>query len=158
YGSAHDYPAAGQRLVQFWGRTDQDRYYIESRSVMAGDATVWNAPHHEANHPLAELRNSPQVGSSLSRPYRWLHLPGFYLLFNESTSTGFHYFFWRNANGNPDQALAMIDQAALAMHADVHKRYLAYTVNRLALQLEDFARTPEGQQARAAGRLSSSMF
>jgi hypothetical protein len=49
-------------------------------------------------------------------------------------------------------------RSSSAMSQDRKKRNLAYAVNRLALQLEDFAATPAGAAAKSAGTLTSSMY
>lgn len=154
YGNMHN--AAGMvDIVNFFRRTDE-RYLLESRSVLAGTPALWNAPHTEEERPIPET--AAQTGRYLVRSYKWKDVPGFYLLFSESTSTAFYGMFWKYVNGNQGQALEMVNATAGAMWQSQRKRYLAYGVNRLALALEDFARTPEGQGAKRAGTLTSSMF
>ena len=141
--------------LQFLGRTDH-RYALESRSVLAGDANLRSAPHREEERPIPP--NLPQTGRYLISFYRWQDVPAFYLLFSESTSTAYHLLFWKYANRNPEQALGMINASARAMWQDRKHRYPMYAVNRLSLQLEDFAATPQGQTAKTARTLTSSMF
>jgi hypothetical protein len=157
YGEMHNNPAGIQDTIRFWSRTNE-RYLIESRSFLAGTAEMWNAPHTEEEHSLDELPADQRTGRYVWRRYKWMDVPGFYLLFSESTSTGFHLFFWRYVNGNSEQALALVNASSSALWQDRRKRYLTYVVNRLALRMEQFATTAEGQAARAAGRLTSSMF
>jgi hypothetical protein len=114
---------------------------------------MWNAPHTEEVSPPPD-----SVGSYSVRTYKWKDVPGYYILFNEYTSTAFHYLFYSNANGNRDSSYAMIRRSAGAMSQDRRKRYLTYDVNRLALQLEDFAATPNGAASKSAGTLTSSLF
>jgi hypothetical protein len=155
YGHLHNNPSGINSVQQFLARDDH-RYKLESRSVLAGTTEIWNAPHTEVERPVPP--NLPQQGRYLIRSYRWRDVPRTYLLFSESTSTAFHLLFWKYANGNPDNALSLINASARSMWNDRQKRFLGYAVNRLSLQLEDYAATPQGQAARAAGTLTSSMF
>ena len=143
-------------LVPFWQNAD-GRYDLESWSVLAGTAELWNAPHTEVRQTPPTPPPTPG-GEYAVRTYKWQDVPGFYIQFNENTSTAFHYFFWSFANANKDSAFAMIRRSASAMSQDRRKRYLSYAVNRLSLQLEDFAATPAGAAAKSAGTLTSSMF
>lgn len=143
-------------LVPFFTRAGE-RYHLESWSVLAGTAEIWNAPHTESREAPPNPPPTPG-GEYAVRSYRWNDVPGFYVLFNENTSTGFHYFFWKYASTNEDSSLAMIRRSVGAMSQEIRKRDLSFDVNRLALQLEDFAATPGGQTAKTAGTLTSSMF
>jgi hypothetical protein len=157
---ANDYndPIGLQSVNTFWSRTDR-RYLIESRSVLAGTSEVWNAPHSEEERPLTTLHNvADRTGRYVWRMYSWWDMPSWYLLFTESTSDGFHMYFARNVNDNRDQAKTMIKTALRDMWQERRKRYLTYEINRLALEMERFAGTSEGQAARASGHLTSSMF
>jgi len=155
FGSLHNNPAGINDITTFFRRADE-RYDIESRSVLAGDATVWNAPHTQDERPVPATL--PPGGRYFVRHYRWRDVPGFYLLFTESTSTAFHLFFWQRVNGSPDQAFGFINDSSRAMWQERRKRYLTYAVNRLSLQLEQFAATAQGAAAKSAGTLTSSMF
>lgn len=157
YGQMHNTPAGLQDLDRFWAR-DNVRYLIESRSFLAGTSEMWNAPHTEEQRSLSELPPDQRTGSYVWRRYRWWDVPGRYLLFSESTSTAFHLNFWRHVNGNRDEALRFINASSGGIWQDRRKRYLTYVINRLALQMEDFANTADGRAARGAGRLTSSMF
>lgn len=141
-------------LVPFFRRADE-RYHLESWSVLAGSPELNKAPRKEED---ADPPDNSKPGRYAIYSYKWKDVPGFYILFNENTSTGFHYFFWKYANANTDSALAMVRRSAGSMFTDLHKRDLAYDVNRLSLQLEDYAATPAGRAAKAAGTLTSSMF
>jgi hypothetical protein len=90
--------------------------------------------------------------------YAWRDVPGYFVLNSEHTGTAYNLFFWLYANGNRDQAFNMIVAAAASMWDDYRKRDLFYETNRLALQLERYADTPEGQAAQAAGTLTSSLY
>ncbi|MDD3528364.1 MAG: hypothetical protein PHS77_00675 [Gallionellaceae bacterium] len=157
FGQMHNTPAGWEDLNRFWSRNDV-RYLIESRSFLAGTAEMWNAPHTEERRSLSELPPEQRTGSYVWRRYRWWDVPGWYLLFSESTSTGFHMYFWRQVNDNQDEALAMINTALGGLWQERRKRYLTNEINRLALEMERFAGTAEGRAAQSAGRLTSSMF
>jgi hypothetical protein len=149
-----DWPTS--QVLPFF-QDDTERYSIESWSVLAGTAEVWNAPHSESRQTPPTPPPTPG-GQYAVRTYKWKDVPGFYILFNENTSTGFHYFFWKNATANRDSALAMVLRGSSSMSQDRRKRNLAYAVNRLSLQLEDYAATPAGVAAKQAGTLTSSMY
>lgn len=157
FGATHDDPFGMNDITAFFRRTNE-RYQIESRSFLAGTAGVWNAPHIEQAGLMSRLPPAERTGSYVIRSYKWKDVPAFYLPFSESTSTAFHGFFWRKVNNNPDQALNFIFESSKALSADRRKRYLTYVANRLALQMEAFAATPDGISARSAGTLTSSMF
>jgi len=168
FGHWHNNPGGINRLISFLNDTTY-RYVLGSRSVLTGTAEVWDAPHIEpVSGPVdsipAEFRNrlplNMRRGAYRLRLYKWLDVPGYYLLFNEQTATAFFYLFWRYTNGDPNQAFRMIYSSAQSMAGtnNLRKRYLTYAVNRLALSLEDFAGTAQGQAAQNAGRLTSSMF
>jgi hypothetical protein len=156
YGHLHNHPAGINSVISFFSRTDQ-RYLLESWSVLAGSADLWNAPHREERR--APPRPPPTDGGEYAvRFYGWRDVPGKYLLFSESTSTAFHLFFWRHVNNNPDRAFSFINGEAAAMWDGRRRRYLSYSVHILALYLETMAGRAEGRAALAAGNLTSSMF
>ncbi len=158
FGMSHDDPAGLDDLARFFSRTNH-RYLIESRSVLAGTAEVWNAPHREEERPLTDLaRAEDRTGRYVWRYYRWRDVPGWYLLFSESTSMALNGYFWKHVNGNRDEALTLIEASAAAMAFDRRKRFPTYAVNRLALQMEAFAGTAAGRTARTSRRLTSSMY
>ena len=143
-------------LIPFF-RNAGERYDLESWSVLAGTSEIWNAPHSESRQTPPTPPPTPG-GQYAVRSYTWRNVPGFFVLFNENTSTAFHYFYWNHANGNRDSALDMILKEASTMSQHRRKRNLAYAVNRLSLQLEDFAATPAGATAKTNGTLTSSMY
>jgi len=148
-----DNPDQWNQAVLVFFKDANVRYTLESRSVLAGTPELWNAAHTDSE------RTPPNnVGRYVIRYYKWKDVPGYYILFNEYTSTAFHYFFYAHANGNRDSSYAMIRRSARAMSHDRRKRYLTYDVNRLSVQLEDFAATPDGAAAKTAGTLTSSLF
>lgn len=145
-------PAGLQSVADFFSRTDE-RYVLEGQSVLAGEAELVRAPRSRVDQDVP--------GEEVPRAYffyRWRDVPGRYLLHSEITSTAFHLALWEYVNGNQDQAHEMILSSARDMREDVRKRYLTYACNRIALQLEEFAATPDGRALREAGRLTSSMF
>src|SRR5205814_1444098 len=158
YGDTQNHPTAYTNLIAFFARSNE-RYVLESRSVLAGTQAIWNAPHTERSLSLMSLPDpADRTGSYAVREYRWRDVPGFYLLFSESTTTGFNLFFWRTANNDPTRADQMIGTVARALARDRRKRYLTYEAHRLALQMEAFAATPQGAAARTAGTLTSSLY
>jgi hypothetical protein len=52
----------------------------------------------------------------------------------------------------------MVEEMAVPMSGTLRNRYPTFAANNLAAQLEAFAATPAGQQKKAAGTLTSSMF
>jgi hypothetical protein len=156
-----DNPAWAQRQVVEFFRDPSERYWLDSRSLLSGRPEVWDAPHVET------INNDPKrfpkllekkTGTYIYRQYKWADVPGFYVLFNETSSTAFHYFFWKHAVGNRDTALAMIRRSEVPMTRNVRNKFLAFSVNRLALDLEDLASRPDGQALRKDGKLTSSLY
>jgi hypothetical protein len=157
WGILHNDPDGQQEVLDFLNNP-RPRYALESWSVLAGTREIWNAPHEEVRDLPPPDPDAPPGAGYAVRSYRWRDVPGKYILFCETTSTAFHMFFWKYANNNRDQAFEMIFNSAQAMWQERRQRFLAYAVNRLALQLEDFARRAEGQAAATAGTLTSSMY
>ena len=146
YGNLHN-AAERRETIDFFTRDDH-RYFVEARSVLAGSEPLYTV----------EERRSGTVGGTDVWEYKWEDVPGFYLLFSESTATAFYVFFWQHVNGDQDQAFEMITASSRDMWEDRLKRFLTFACNRLALQLEEYAASTEGQAARTAGTLTSSMF
>lgn len=148
YGNLRNNPEGMNAIIAFFNNPGE-RYSVEIQSALIGSQMLNAAPHSNTTaHGVRVLA------------YRWRDVPTVYLLFCESTSTAFHGFFHRHVNNNPAQALTMIEASARSMWEwrNRFKRYPMYAVNRLSLQLEDFAATPQGAAARTAGTLTSSMF
>jgi hypothetical protein len=122
-------------------------HYIDAQSAPAGWATLRAAP-----------RTQGAVGTRVVWQYRWRDVPGFYLMFCESSTTIYGLMFRSVANSNIVQAHRMMINTATALSQTRMKRFLTYMANRLALQMETYAATPQGQQDRAAGTLSSSLL
>ena len=146
YGNLHN-AAERRETIDFFTRDDH-RYFVEARSVLAGSEPLYTV----------EERRSGTVGGTDVWEYKWEDVPGFYLLFSESTATAFYVFFWQHVNGDQGQAFEMITASSRDMWEDRLKRFLTFACNRLALQLEEYAASTEGQAAQAAGTLTSSMF
>lgn len=146
FGHVHN-QAERQEKIDFFKRADY-RYFVEAQSVMAGQPQLYQVQGRQAG----------TVGSARVWRYRWRDIPGFYLLFSESTSSAFYTFFWKYVNNDQNQAFTMVTHTANAMWQTRMKRFLTYSCNRLALQMEAYAATPAGQRARTGGTLTSSMF
>jgi hypothetical protein len=154
FGHVHNNPAGINNEKKFFSRTDY-RYVLESWSVLA--SSLYRIPHKQVQKTPPHAPPTPG-GLYYHRYYKWKDVPGFYILFSESTSTAFHTFFWNYVNNDKNQAYDMIVKSASAMYKDHKKRYLTYAVNRLALQMEEYAATAKGIAAKSAGTLTSSMF
>lgn len=157
YGYTHFHPQGMNATNNFFSRADE-RYILEDASVV----TFKNVgkPDRTESLPVPDRVREvqPDRDTYTRYYYRWYSVPPRYILFNEWTSTAFHMYFWRNANNDPDHALRMIDESAGWMWGELRRRSLSYAANNLALQLEEFASTPEGQTKRKSGTLTSSMF
>lgn len=146
FGHVHN---QAERQATLTWLTDPDfRYFVEGQSVLAGEERLYKVA----------ARREAKMGDVTVFQYRWQDVPGFFLLFSESTSTAFYTLFWLNANGDPDRAFQMINAAITSMWQSRTNRFLTYSANRLALQLEAFAATPDGARAKTDGHATSSMF
>jgi len=153
YGYMYN-PDDRNELIAWLNRTDH-RYFVEARSVLAGEPALYKS----------KARQPGTVNGNNVFKYRWTDVPGFFLLFSESTPSAFYLLFWEHVNQDRDQGLSMIINASKAMWLDPRdpdrsrlKRHLTYAANRLAIQLEDCAATPAGAAMKKAGTLTSSMF
>jgi len=125
-----------------------NRFFVEGRSVMAGDPILNAVP----SRTQGALRK--RDGTTLKYPdgrdiiiftFPWRDIPGFYLLFAESISTGFYSLYWQNAYSNRDTAFSFIGFSANSMHIGRMQRYLTYSCNRLALRMEAYNASAAGQ-------------
>lgn len=157
YGHVRNNPAGINGVNAFYANAGE-RYDLESWSVLAPN--LYSVPHSErTTTPPTPGGRPPTLGGRYAvRSYKWLDLPGFYILYSESTAEAFFSYFWSNVNNNRNQAFDMIINTSKSMWLDRRKRFLTYAVNRLSLQLEQFATTQQGRTARTAGTLTSSMF
>ncbi|MDO6431860.1 hypothetical protein Q4E93_14740 [Flavitalea sp. BT771] len=123
------------------------RYFVEGRSVLAGDATL-NAVPTRTRVDLRDSHGNPVLVNGVQVAifqFPWRDIPGFYLLFCENTSTAFYSFYWDNAYLNKDTAFSFIGFSANAMHDGRMNRFLTYSCNRLALKMEEYNASPAGQ-------------
>ncbi len=159
FGAVHFHPAVQLKTNAFFGRTDA-RYMFEDGSIPASWRDLREAADSSKEVPVpAAVAAAQPTRRTFTRYFaKWSKVPGKYLLFNEWTSLGFHLFFWQNVNGNPTDALQMIERMAGAMSQRQRTRKLSFAANNLAVQLEAYAATPAGQAKKNAGSLSSSMF
>jgi hypothetical protein len=149
YGYLHN--DAGRREQIDWFKRTDYRYFVEARSVLAGEPELYRVA---ARQPGTEgVNNEVDVFR-----YRWTDVPGYFLLFSESTVTMYHLLVWQETNNDRDQAFQMIVNASNKMWQTRMKRGLCYSASQVAIQLEDFAATPAGQAKRTAGTLTSSMY
>lgn len=151
YGYMHNNAEWQAKITNFFAKTDY-RYFLDSQSAPAGWADLYNIAARQAG-----TMGTPPNTFNVWR-YRWTDVPAFYILFSESTSTAFYMFFWQNTNADRSQALQMIIDYGKDAWDNRHKRFLTYSANFLALQLETWAGTAAGQAAKTAGTATSSMF
>ena len=121
------------------------RYILEGQSVCAGYPELYR---------VSTRRQSTVAGQAVFW-YKWLDVPGYFLMFNENDATGYFANYWRSAYGNRDTALSMLNYAFHAMWKDTLKRYPTYACNRLALKMEMYSASPAG---RADSSKTSSIF
>lgn len=149
FGRMHNLPEWTNQVSAFFNN-DGLRYYVDQQSIPAGWEDLYRVAARQAG-----TVGSPPIGVWR---YRWHDVPGKYLLFSESTGTAFNMYFWLNTNGDRNQALQMILNTGAEAWDNRFRRFLAYSANSLARQLETWAATPAGQTARTAGTATSSMF
>ena len=173
WGAHHNY-AEANHLIAFHEKMSP-RYLLGSWSFLSGTKEMWDAPHKVVYEgPIEDIDTAPfpiHLRESLAkrsngkghyalREYKWLDVPGFYILFNEQTSTAFFYLFWNYSVFDPDISYSMVVDVAKAMAGSdkLNKRHLTYAVNRLALSMEEYATTRFGQRDLKEGELVSSMY
>jgi hypothetical protein len=166
WGVSHN-PPLGPELIRFLNQTDS-KFLLGSHSFLTGTAAMWDATHTvEYSGPAsgAQFQNGrpiPLVSPNLQpasryelRRYKWLNVPGQYVLYNEQMSESYFYLFQRYAYASPDTAYQKLLLAAGVLSTPNQKwRYPAHVANILANSMESYAR------ARPAGdtTLVSSMF
>jgi len=166
WGLSHNPPMATE-LSDFLNRNDA-KYLLGSHSFLTGTREMWNAPHvveysgpasgaqFKNGHAIALTSTNLQPGSGYElRTYKWLDVPGEYVLYNEMTSESYFYLYHRYAYARPDTAYQKLLAAAHVLSAPNQRlRYPAHVANILANSMEAYAR------ARPAGdtTLVSSMF
>jgi len=144
YGDLHN-EAERRELLEWFTDTDY-RYFVEAQSVLAGSRDLYSV----------EERRAGTVGEANTRvwDYRWRDVPGFYLLFSESTANAFYDLFWMYADEDQDRSFQRIIRTSHDMWQSRRKRFLTFACNRLALQME----AGEGGAGDSGGRPTSSMF
>lgn len=153
YGEMHHAPFGFDSLTAPFFARGNERYELESWSVLAGSLGNMTLPR-------TVLFDTTMAGGGryVLWGYKWRDVPANFLLFNENTSTGVFHFFQRNACSNPAAALRLVMQADSSMWQDQTKRYLYYAANQLALAQEALAAQPTSAAATACGTLTSSML
>ncbi len=167
WGISHNRPSGPNELVRFLNDTSY-RYSLGSRSFLTGTAAMWNAPHRvQWTGTVDTLPNWIRLNTSITnmqgsyqlRNYKWLDIPGEFVFYNEQMATALHYLFWQYGFANKNTARDYIFNALQnQVRPNVHDRYPAYLVNHIALAMEQYANTPDGQGEATAGTLRSSMF
>jgi hypothetical protein len=158
YGYTHFDPKGYEKTNAFFANAS-DRYITEDASIPASwELRKFANRKEKVAIPPRVKRLQPDRTEYHRYHFYWKDVPGKDLLFNEWTSTGFHMYFWKHVNNDPDHALKLIEETSGWQWSELRRRYPTYAVNSLATQLEYFAATPEGQKKKAAGTLTSSMF
>lgn len=163
-------PALATELDDFLNK-DSERFAIESHSVLAGTAEIWNARHAVlcngipcnfwSGYSASPADTTLPLGAGYQiRGYRWLDVPGSYLMYNEMMAQAYFYLYHKYAFATQDTAFNKIFNAVkiLCNNTNQRHRYPAHAANILANSMESYARTPRGQQEAANGSLVSSMF
>lgn len=166
-------PPMATELINFLN-DGTPKFLLGSRSFLTGVPTMWNAPHTViCSGPMpcvsatgdtmnVRLNTSitPSTGSYELRSYRWLDVPGDFVLYNEQMSEAYLYLFHQFGFQQKDTAYHKIFDATriLSIHANQRQRYPAHVANLLANSMEAYARTAAGQQEATNGTLVSSMF
>ena len=140
-------PVQMKEFLPFFDR-ENHRYFVEKQSPLGGAKRLM----------AVKGKIEGKVKKTPVWAYRWHDIPGFFLLFSESTTTGYLSYFHQFAYGNSDLALRMIDSVANEIHHTRRKRLLAYVANQLALQMESFPHTLEALEYDVNKQLTSSMF
>jgi len=134
------------------------RYFVEGRSVLAGSRDLYSVKNRISTQ-LTDRNGNLQKYQSDSPiviyTYKWWDVPGWYLLFAESTSTAFFSIIKNQTYQNKDIVLDMIRYTSNAMSPDRKKRFLTYACNRLALRMEEYNSSTQGQ---ADGTKISALF
>lgn len=146
-GTFYGYTVNRPGMNNLYAHLAADNYFVENRSVLAGDP-ILNAIPSRTRFDVKDSHGNPILVNGIPVVfwlYPWKDIPGFYLLFSENTSTAFYSLYWDNAYNNKDTAFAFIGFSAHAMRNNQLTRYLTYSVNRIALKMEDYNATAAGQ-------------
>jgi hypothetical protein len=165
----------GRDSLIVWLNRRSERLHLGSHSFLTGTPQMWNAPHAvvfsgtiPANRVVTPTNWSPirlvsphiQTGAGYElRSYRWLDVPGNYVLYNEQMFQAFALSFFENALPDRSQSFDMMLRAARILTPPNNRlRYPAVFANALANELETYARSAAGRAAQANNNLVSSMF
>jgi hypothetical protein len=165
WGLQHHPPLATE-LTAFLNNKDP-RFLLGSHSFLTGTPAMWNAPHGTWYSGLASGAQLPdgraisltstnlQPGSGYElRIYKWLDVPGQYVLYNEEMSESYFYLYQRYAFASQDTAYQKLLGAAKVLSAPNQRlRYPAHVANILANSMEVYARAHAADTS-----LVSSMF
>jgi hypothetical protein len=165
WGLAHNPPMADE-LSDFLNKKTS-KFLLGSHSFLTGIPEMWNSTHAvEYSGPAsgAQFQNgnaitltSPnlQPGSGYElRTYKWLDVPGQFVLYNEMMSESYFYLYHRYAYANQDTAYAKLIRAARVLSTPNQRlRYPAHVANILANSMEAYARAHPADTS-----LVSSMF
>lgn len=130
-----------QKLMAEYNSDDR-RYFVEAESVLAGTSGLSSVKERKST-VLTDKDGVTKLYESTGKPveifmYRWWDVPGFYLLFAESTSTAFFSIMRNHSYQNKDVMFDMIRYTAFKMSPDRKMRFLTYACNRLALRMEQY--------------------
>lgn len=142
YGYMMNTAALNQLMTEY--NDPGNRFFVEGRSVMAGQRELYTVASR------TERTLTPGV---IVFDYTWRAVPGWYLLFSETTSTAFYSIFWSNSYRNRDTALSMVTFASRGMFNDRRKRFLTYACNRISIRMEEYNNSAAGRAD--TSRLSS---
>ncbi|MCB0847682.1 MAG: hypothetical protein KDE26_30730, partial [Bacteroidetes bacterium] len=117
------------------------RYLIQETSPLAGVSALKEAPHAKKDY----------VGVK-GREYTFLNVPGYYLLFSQTTTFAFLNTFYNYAYSDNELSHHLINKAISKTWETRDNRHLMFLVNELAVQMEDFAGT------KAAGKYNNADF
>jgi hypothetical protein len=164
FGLAHN-PQAAKNLIDFLNTKDP-RFLLGSRSFLTGTSKMWNSPHRiKYSGPVSNLPgwinlvNTPLEGNYELREYKWLDVPGKYIMYNEQMSEAYFYLYHRYAFADKKKAYKRVYLAAKEMaQPNVHNRYPTFAVNHMAKNMELYASSVPGEHDANNNTLVSSMF
>lgn len=165
----------GKDSLITWLNKKSHRFVLGSHSFLTGTPAMWNSPHDvlftgtiPANRKIGLSPNdtiqlvSPDIQTGANyelRHYKWLDVPGQFVLYNEQMFQAFALLFNDFAFERKDTAFNKILSAAKVMTPPNQRlRYPALMANHLANSMERYASTTRGRAEETAGNLTSSMF
>ena len=136
YGYTHYDPQGYDETNEFFANP-KDRYITEDGSIPASWELRKFANRKVPRAIPAKVKAAQPARTEYFRyHFYWKDVPGFDLLFNEWTSTGFHMYFWKHVNNDPAHALKMIEETS------------GFDVGRIAPPLSDLRGEQPGDAAR----------